>query len=186
MASLSPEACRMAALEAEPVPGTPPLSAERLCVTRGSAALSCACQALAAWLPACRISEPARECGSAAQGREVPVAVTLAPARSSYRAPLPGGWGRASAPAPAVCRAEQKARTQDCVAAEPPSLASQASSGTAALTVQKVNSVLCLPLSWSNPLLNEPSPGSISTWGRVTAVSTWRPLLFRGVWGMEY
>ena len=66
-----------------------------------------------------------------------------------------------------LCR--PNSQEADCL--EPQvSLTSQASLGKA-LIVQ-VNSILCLLLSQPNPILNLPSPGSMSTWGRGAVTST--------------
>lgn len=109
-----------------------------------------------------------------------PRAVGMVPIIASLTtsAPVPPSWAlHPAAPRPcpplqnccdsALCRPDSQ--EADCL--EPQvSLTSQASLGKA-LIVQ-VNSVLCLPLSQPNPLLNLPSPGSVSAWGRGTVTST--------------
>lgn len=91
--SLSPEVCSVSALEAELVPVTPPLSAEWLCVTRGSAALSLR-------LPGggCRLAGSVSERESVASARRArrcpsplpsPVPATVPPTSRAQAHPLP-------------------------------------------------------------------------------------------------
>ena len=107
-----------------------------------------------------------------------PQAVGMVPIIASLTTSAPVPPSRALPPAPPrpplqnccdsmLCRPDSQ--EADCLEPQVP-LTSQASLGTA-LIVQ-INSVLCLLLSQPNRLLNLPSPGLMSTWGRGAVTST--------------